>query len=122
ENLINEIIIPVLDTVDSAYGTLVESGLLENLKKAESEEAREIAQAEINEFIKKTVPAPDLAIYVEGKKQWQTNWLCKYNDYAELCYGKGWVLEAGDLVKRKNKELKEGAFASVMESVNNGNA
>ena len=121
QNIIDEIIIPVLDEVDKSYKTLVDSGLLQNLKNAEGDEAKAKAQEEINEFIRKTVPAPDLAIYVEGKKQWQTNWICKYNDYAELCYGSGWVLEAGDLVKRKNKELKESAFAATMNAVNGNN-
>lgn len=119
ENVINEIILPVLDAVASAYDVVLP--FAQAKKQVTDPIEIEQAQEVINSKIKELVPAPDLAIYDEQKKQWKTNWLCKYNDYADHCYGKGWVLEAGDLVKRKNKEIKNGTFSAAMDSVNGNN-
>jgi hypothetical protein len=51
-------------------------------------------------------PLPPLAVFNDGREQWQVNWLAKYCDYHSHCAGAGWVLEAQDEVARKNKEHK----------------
>lgn len=51
-------------------------------------------------------PLPSLAIFAEAKKQYQKNWLCTYCEYHSSCAGAGWILEATNLVTKRNKELK----------------
>ena len=58
-------------------------------------------------------PLPEIAIYSESREQYQKNWLCTYCDYHNQCAGAGWLLEAGELVARKNKEIKQGLKDSV---------
>lgn len=120
--IIEEIVIPVLDMVDAGYSKVLPFIEAKRSMVAENApaEAVEAAQEKINEVIRGCAPAPELAVYAEQKKQWQINWLCKYNDYADHCYGKGWLLEAGDIVKRKNAEAKGQSFASTVDAVKNG--
>lgn len=78
QRIIDEVVIPQLDIIAAAY-------------------------AEKNPLL---APIPEPVVYSKGRAQWQKNWLATYCDYHEKCAGKGWVLEAGDLVARKNKESK----------------
>ena len=59
-------------------------------------------------------PCPDLAVWNESKGQFQQNWLAKYCKYHTKCAGAGWVLEATEQVKTKNKENKA-AFAKSLQ-------
>lgn len=77
-NIINEIVIPALDLINEAYE-----------KKDPS-----------------ICPIPDMVVYSEAKNQYQKNWICKYCEFHSQCAGAGWVLEATNLVTKKNKELK----------------
>lgn len=52
-------------------------------------------------------PVPDSVVYNEAKHQYQKNWLCTYCNHHAQCSGSGWVMEATELVTRKNKELKD---------------
>lgn len=119
ENLINEIILPVLDMVDAGYMKVMPFVDAKKAMAAENAtpEDLEAAQEKINEVIRASAPAPAFAVYAEQKKQWQTNWLCKYNDYADHCYGKGWLLAAQDEVKRRNSEAKGKGFADTVSAV-----
>ena len=51
-------------------------------------------------------PLPPMVIFSEAKHQYQKNWLATYCEYHESCCGKGWILEATNLVTQRNKELK----------------
>lgn len=135
--IIDEVVIPVLDIVAAGYERIKpladERVRLRNELKsmqANAVDAGAIAakQAEldvlnekINAMVIEAAPAPAFSVYNDAKKQWQINWLCKYNDYADLCYGKGWLLVAQDEVKRKNAEMKGKTFQSVADKIN-GNA
>ena len=52
-------------------------------------------------------PVPEMVVYNEAKHQYQVNWLCKYCDYHNKCTNAGWILEAKNLVAKKNTELKD---------------
>lgn len=79
QHIIDEIVIPALDIINEAY----------TAKNPE------------------LAPCPDAIIFNESKKQFQKNWLAKYCEYHESCAGKGWILEATNLVTDKNKEYKK---------------
>ncbi|KKK96371.1 hypothetical protein LCGC14_2663410, partial [marine sediment metagenome] len=51
-------------------------------------------------------PLPPMVIFSEAKHQFQKNWLATYCEYHSLCCGAGWILEATNLVRQKNKEMK----------------
>lgn len=99
--IISEIVEPVIAMVEAAYQKVkpqVESGA---------------TQESINNLIASELPAPSLSVWDAGKQQWQINWLCKYNDWADHCYGTGWLLIAQDEVRRKNKESKSGVSGAL---------
>lgn len=130
--IIDEVVIPVLDIVSAGYDRVKPLAderyrLRTELKNMQGTDPNGIAvkQAEldalnekINAMVIECAPAPAFSVYNDSKKQWQINWLCKYNDYADLCYGKGWLLVAQDEVKRKNAEAKGGAMAKAVAAVN----
>lgn len=117
--IIDEVVIPVLDLVSAGYDRVKPLAderrrlLAANAPLAELEAIQE----KINSMINEVAPAPSFSVYNEQKKQWQVNWICKYNDYAEHCYGKGWLLIAQDEVSRKNKEAKNNSFAATIAKV-----
>jgi hypothetical protein len=80
QNIIDEVVIPALDIINEAY------------------EKRDATLA----------PVPDSVVFNKGKGQYQKNWLCTYCDFHNQCTSPNWILEAGNEVARKNKELKEG--------------
>lgn len=77
-HIVDEIIIPALDIINEGYSS----------KNPEA------------------APLPSLAIFSEAKHQYQKNWLCTYCEYHNSCAGAGWILEATNLVTKRNKELK----------------
>lgn len=77
-HIIDDIVIPALDIINEAY----------TAKNPE------------------LAPLPPSVIFSEAKHQYQKNWLAKYCEYHESCCGKGWILEATNLVTTRNKELK----------------
>lgn len=77
-HFVDEIIIPALDIINEGY-----------TKKDPT-----------------VAPLPSLAIFAEAKKQYQKNWLATYCEYHSSCAGAGWILEATNLVTKRNKELK----------------
>lgn len=125
--VIDEIVIPSMDIVSDAVGKripLIMKGrelkkeYEEAVKKAENSgnDGADVALAdslgnELKELWKQIndlseVPLPEPAVYAPTKNQWQVNWLAKYCDHHDDCAGKGWLLEAQDIVKRKNIELR----------------
>lgn len=115
QKLIDEIVIPVLDTVAAGYARV--KPLADVRKTPATPEEAAALEEKIDALVKECAPAPAFAVYAEQKKQWQVNWLCKYNDYADRCYGKGWLLAAQDEVKRRNAEAKGQSFASTISAV-----
>lgn len=79
QHIIDEIVIPALDIINEAY----------TAKNPE------------------LAPLPSMIIFSEAKHRYQKNWLCTYCEYHESCAGKGWILEATNLVTQKNKEYKK---------------
>lgn len=77
-NIIEEIVKPALDIINEAYE-----------KKDPS-----------------LAPIPSSVVFSDSKHQFQKNWLATYCNYHESCCGKGWILEATNLVTTKNRELK----------------
>lgn len=77
-NIIDQIVIPALDIINEAY----------TAKNPE------------------LAPLPSMVIFSEAKHQYQRNWLATYCEYHSSCAGAGWVLEASNLVTKRNKELK----------------
>ena len=77
-HFVDEIIVPALDIINEGYTS----------KNPEA------------------APLPPMVIFSEAKHQYQKNWLCTYCEFHESCCGKGWILEAANLVTTKNKELK----------------
>lgn len=115
--IIEETVKPALDIISAEYNA--RKGLAENRRLAREQlkalpqdadiTAVTALQKEIDTLDKQiadmpNVPAPALAVYSSSKTQWEKNWLCKYNKYANSSYGSGWMLEAESLVKQKNKE------------------
>ncbi len=78
QRIIDEVVIPALDIINEAYE-----------KK--------------NPLL---APLPPMVIFSEAKHQYQKNWLATYCEFHESCAGRGWVLEAANLVTTRNKELK----------------
>lgn len=117
--IIDEVVIPVLDVVSAGYDRV--KPLADERKRLLDAKAPladlDAINEKINAMVIECAPAPAFSVFNEAKKQWQINWLCKYNDYSDLCYGKGWLLVAQDEVKRKNLELKGGAMAKAVASV-----
>jgi hypothetical protein len=77
-NFVNEIIIPALDIINEGYTT----------KNPDA------------------APLPPPVIFSDAKHQYQKNWLCTYCEYHSHCAGAGWILEASNLVTKRNRELK----------------
>jgi hypothetical protein len=130
QNIIDEIVLPVIELVAEGYTKVLPLIPARDEAKAKSTYSNllddpefEKIQNQINDVIASVAPAPAFAVWEDSKKQWQINWLCKYNDWADLCYGRGWVLVAQDEVKRLNIEAKSGnvgAMNSAVDSVRNG--
>lgn len=78
QKVIDEIVIPTLDIINEGYTT----------KNPQA------------------TPLPPMIIFSDAKHQYQRNWIASYCEYHSLCAGKGWILEAMNLVAQKNKELK----------------
>lgn len=89
QHIIDEIVIPILDAINDAY-TAGNPDL---------------------------VPMPKSIVYNDSKKQFQTNWVCKYCDYHGECAGANWLVEAQAEIKERNKRLKAGESP---ESIENG--
>lgn len=132
-NIIEETVMPVLKIISAAYEAklpLIQKrdelkAKIMELEKRANENSGDGAdifecgdcEAELGIVLKQLydvsfLPAPDLVVYDAAKGQWTKNWLCTYNDYASLSYGAGWLLEAGNLVMAKNKELRRQTAAS----------
>lgn len=77
-HFVDEIILPALDIVNEGYAS----------KNPEA------------------APLPPPVIFSDAKHQYQKNWLATYCEYHDHCCGKGWILEATNLVTQRNKELK----------------
>lgn len=77
-HFVDEIILPALEIINEGYTT----------KNPEA------------------APLPSMVIFSEAKHQYQKNWLCTYCEYHSLCAGAGWILEATNLVTKRNKDLK----------------
>ena len=54
-------------------------------------------------------PVPPMVVYSKARGQYQKNFIAAYCEYHNQCVGEGWLLEAGEIVTRKNKEAKEAA-------------
>ena len=77
-HIIEEVVIPALDIINEAY------------EKKDPNLA----------------PLPPMVVFSDAKHQYQKNWLATYCEFHESCCGKGWILEATNLVTQRNKELK----------------
>lgn len=53
------------------------------------------------------IPIPDPVIFSPHRGQYQKNWIATWCDYHSQCAGKGWILEAQEMITQKNKEMKE---------------
>jgi hypothetical protein len=90
QNIIDETIVPVLDLINDAYE-----------KKDPT-----------------LIPIPDPVTYSDSRGQFQKNWIATYCDYHKQCAGVGWLLEANNLVTRKNNENREKvSFAHTVKKV-----
>ena len=76
ENIIKDIVLPILDLLNEAYEKQDPSML----------------------------PLPDPIIFDKGK--YKKNWLCTYCNWHGLCAGEIWALNLDEQVKIKNKQLK----------------
>lgn len=76
QRIIDEVVIPALDIVAEAYA-----------KKDASQ-----------------VPVPNSVVFSDSKGQYQKNWMATYCEYHEQCCGKGWIMEATNMVTQRNKE------------------
>lgn len=115
--IIDEVVIPSLDIVSAAYESklplIAEGKRLKELYLNPAEGTPEDKQAmalEINSLWKQIndlsdVPLPDPVVFNASKNQWQINWLAKYCDHHDDCAGKSWLVEAQDIMRRKNAEL-----------------
>lgn len=77
-HFVEEMIVPALDFINEAYTT----------KNPEA------------------IPLPPMVVFSESRNQYQKNWLSTYCEYHESCAGKGWVLEATNMVTDMNKKHK----------------
>lgn len=77
ENIIHEIVIPILDLLNEAY------------------------EAKNPDLL----PIPEPIIFDKGK--YKKNWLCTYCNYHALCAGESWSLNIDDKVKINNKMIKK---------------
>lgn len=121
--IIDEVVIPSLEIINTAYEKRLpmiaemrrlkqlydEPNIGEASKESHGNNIKEIWK-QINDM--SDVPVPDSAVHNKAKNQWQVNWLAKYCNHHSSCAGAGWLLEAQDIVKRKNLEIKLGANAS----------
>lgn len=124
QNIIDQIVAPVIDMVAQGFDAVsMHLGHRDEVKSVSKfadlndDPGFMEVQNVINNTIASLFPAPSFSVWNEEKKQWQTNWLCKYNDYADHCYGKGWVLVAQDEVRRKNLASKSGNVGSLSSAV-----
>ena len=79
ENIINEVVIPILDMLNEAY------------------EQKNPA----------LLPLPEPIVFDQNTKKWKKNWLCTYCSYHALCTGDvAWHLGLEDRVKISNKGSK----------------
>lgn len=109
QRVIDEVVIPVLDILDAGYMAMKPIATRYHaITDKNTDEARAVF-AEIQAEMAK-IPAPDIAVYSNAKSQWQKNWLCTYCDFHDLCAGAGWVIEATNLVTKRNKEDKAGGM------------
>ena len=122
QRIIDEIVIPSLEIINAAYERrlpMLEEGkkLKMQYAEAQTEELEKQIKdlwARINDL--SDVPLPDPAVYAPTKNQWQVNWLAKYCNHHNNCAGAGWLLEAQDIVKRKNLELRTQAMSNFPPS------
>lgn len=125
--IIDEIVVPSLEILNSAYEKrlpMIEEG--KKLKEMYSAEGiGEPAKKSIGNSIKdlwkrindmSDIPLPEPAIFNKSKGQWQINWISKYCDYHDSCAGAGWLLEAQDIVKRRNAEARANAMKNFPPS------
>jgi CRISPR/Cas system-associated exonuclease Cas4 (RecB family) len=78
ENIINEIVLPILDALNEAY------------------EKRDV----------NLLSLPEPIVYNKKTGKWQKNWLCTYCNFHSLCAGEMWHVGLEDRVKVANKNSK----------------